>query len=79
MPRLRRLKQNYIFQDRQAAWPDDRNAAELPSARIDSPGLQPAHTAPHTESMDFVERCFVAIAVLGLVGLAAVVIWMWVT
>jgi hypothetical protein len=75
MPRLRRLKQNYTFQDRQAAWPDDhRNAAELPPARIDSPGLQPP-----TETMDFVERCFVAMTVAGFIGLIVVLIWVWPT
>jgi hypothetical protein len=75
MPRLRRLKQNYTFQDRQAAWPDDRNAAELPPARIDSPALQRASP----ETMDFVERCFVALTVAGFIGIMAVVVWMWLT
>jgi len=29
--------------------------------------------------MDFVERCFVAMAVAGFVGLIAVLVWMWLT
>jgi hypothetical protein len=40
--------------------------------RTNSPG-------PPTETMDFVERCFLAMTVAGFVGLAAVVIWMWLT
>jgi hypothetical protein len=29
--------------------------------------------------MDFVERCFIALAVAGFIGLIAVLIWMWLT
>jgi hypothetical protein len=29
--------------------------------------------------MDFIERCFVALAVAGFIGLIAVLIWMWLT
>jgi hypothetical protein len=45
------------------------------AAHIDwanSPGLQPP-----TETMDFVERCFVAMTVAGFIGIIAVLIWMW--
>jgi hypothetical protein len=27
--------------------------------------------------MDFVERCFIATAVAGFIGLFAIVVWMW--
>jgi hypothetical protein len=46
------------------------------AAHIDdrAPGPQPT-----TEKMDFVERCFVAMTVVGFIGIIAVLIWMWLT
>jgi hypothetical protein len=42
--------------------------------RAKSPGLQPP-----TVSMNFVERCFVAMTVAGFMGTIAVLIWIWLT
>jgi hypothetical protein len=45
---------------------------DLPHDWANSPGLQ----SP-TESMNFIELCFVAMTVAGFAGLTATIIWMW--
>jgi hypothetical protein len=41
--------------------------------------IERANSPGPTETMNFVERCFVAMTVAGFVGLTAIVIWMWLT
>ena len=80
------FKQSRTLQDGQAydlrekdgePSPGAERGAILQDLRHDwasSPGLQPP-----TETMDLVERCFVAMTVAGFIGIMVVLIWMWPT
>jgi hypothetical protein len=77
----RRFKQDRTLRDRQAHDLREETAEPSPGARrhailqdlrhdwADSPELQPP-------TMNFVERCFVAMTMAGFIGLIVVLIWM---
>ena len=78
-----RFKQSRTLQDKQAhdlrekvVELSERGAIlqDLRHDRANPSGLQPP-----TDTMDLVERCFVAMTVAGFIGIMVVLIWMWPT
>ena len=79
-----RFKQSRTLQDKQAYDLREKDGELPPRAErgailqdlrhdwADSPELQPP-------TMNFVERCFVAMTMAGFIGLIVVLIWMWPT